>query len=248
MQSRKHVCGWLVLGLALVILGCRDEAIPPDEPESSSQSESAESDSSDLASQLAEADRGENRSPMEDMASEESAEAAPAQPATPPPPRTIPKVVLTKSLDATCLVKVGDSFPDGDLVDLEGQAQTLQVLWGSKLTVVVFWAGDNPYAQQELQDLQRSVAEPYESKGVQAVGINVKDSPETVRAKLDQAKATFPNLRDADGVFFAKVATAKLPRTYLLDAEGKILWFDLEYSTATRRNLLQAIQVALGEG
>ena len=31
------------------------------------------------------------------------------------------------------------------------------------------------------------------------------------------------------------------------DAEGKILWFDLEFSRTTRDSLLQAIQVALGE-
>ena len=31
---------------------------------------------------------------------------------------------------------------------------------------------------------------------------------------------------DADGRVFAKVATEKLPRVYLLDPAGKVLWFD----------------------
>jgi hypothetical protein len=36
-----------------------------------------------------------------------------------------------------------------------------------------------------------------------------------------------------------------LPRTYLLDSSGKILWFDLEYSRSTRRELNQAIRYVL---
>jgi hypothetical protein len=38
-----------------------------------------------------------------------------------------------------------------------------------------------------------------------------------------------------------------LPRVYLLNASGKIIWFDTDYSQASRRNLMQAIQVLLGE-
>ena len=34
---------------------------------------------------------------------------------------------------------------------------------------------------------------------------------------------------------------------YLLDAQGKILWFDVEYSRSTREDLVQGIRVALGE-
>ena len=36
----------------------------------------------------------------------------------------------------------------------------------------------------------------------------------------------FPNLLDADGKAFAQVGSEKLPRTFVLDPSGKILWFD----------------------
>jgi len=32
-----------------------------------------------------------------------------------------------------------------------------------------------------------------------------------------------------------------LPWTFVLDANGKIVWFDLEYSLSTRRELQQAL-------
>ena len=52
-------------------------------------------------------------------------------------------------------------------------------------------------------------------------------------------------LVDADRAYFRQVATEKLPRTYLLDRNGKILWFDLEYSRSMRRELQNAIQYYL---
>ena len=39
----------------------------------------------------------------------------------------------------------------------------------------------------------------------------------------------------------------RLPRVFLVDDRGKILWFDVEYSRTTRQELLQAIQVTLGK-
>ena len=62
------------------------------------------------------------------------------------------------------------------------------------------------------------------------------------QAALEKAGANFPNLLDADGKAFAQVGSERLPRTYLLDPQGKILWFDIEYSLATRRELHQALR------
>ena len=48
-------------------------------------------------------------------------------------------------------------------------------------------------------------------------------------------------------MLFDKIATERLPRSTCSTPEGKILWFDLEYSLATRRSLEKALQVVLGE-
>jgi len=58
---------------------------------------------------------------------------------------------------------------------------------------------------------------------------------------------SMPIFIDPGGALFAQVAHEKLPRIYVLDAEGKVLWFDMEYSEITREEMLQTIQVALGE-
>lgn len=191
------------------------------------------------------------KSPEESSEKPEVAEKV-EKPEPPPPPPTVPEVHLTDALRETCLVSVGDAMPTAELAGLNGDARPLGELFGEKLTVILFWnRGDSLYSQMAatstLEDLQKDVAEPYGEKGVAVVGVNVGDPPEEAKQHVEEAGAAFPNLSDPDGDFFAKVATANLPRVYLLDAEGKIIWFDLEYSQITRRNLLQAIQVELGE-
>jgi hypothetical protein len=58
-------------------------------------------------------------------------------------------------------------------------------------------------------------------------------------------------LLDSKGELFARIAKDPklkwMPRTYLLDAGGRILWFDVEYSRPMRRDLVEAIRVTLGE-
>lgn len=119
-------------------------------------------------------------------------------------------------------------------------------LFGKKATVVVFWKGDRRMTQQQLADLGPDVVEPFGKSGVAVVGVAV-DSAKDAQATFKKAGAAFPNLLDADGKAFAQVGSGRLPRTYLVDPTGKILWFDIEYSLATRRELHQALRAIAGE-
>jgi len=168
----------------------------------------------------------------------------PAAPPQPPPKPIMPQVKLTEALEATCLVKVDDLLPEGTLADLGGRALDVRTKLSPKLTVLCFWKGDDLYA---LEQLEKHVAGPYARKGVGVVGINQKDWPSVVRRKLQAAEVTFPCLLDPRGAYFAKIATEGLPRIYLVDGQGKILWFDTEYSRGSERDLLQAIEYVLAQ-
>jgi peroxiredoxin len=169
----------------------------------------------------------------------------------PPEPAKMPKVFLTDEQRKWCVVLDGDVMPDAELPDLGGKPQPLAAMRGRKLTVVCFWkSGETERGKLEANEILGDLQDLYAAeseKGVQVIGINEGDPPELVHKCVADAKAAFPNLLDPDGAFFKKVATEKLPRVYLLDPRGRILWFDLEYSLTTRRSLKQGIQVALGE-
>ena len=161
--------------------------------------------------------------------------------------KEIPKVDLGKQLEATCLVAVGNPMPEGELPDLDGKAVPLRSLFGAKATVILFWSSENSYAKQALRKLEGDLLEPFGDKGVRAIGINEKEQPDAARKAVEAAGAKFPNLLDADGAYFATVATKQLPRVYLLDASGEIRWFDVEYSGITRDSLREAIEALLVE-
>jgi peroxiredoxin len=177
----------------------------------------------------------------------------PVEPEESSVPHTIPEVQLTDGDRQTCLVTVGDAIPDGELADASGNPQQLAELRGEELTVVLFWTvDDSPFAREKaiaaLADLKNDVVLPYRERGVAAISINVQNTAETARQCLSAAEATYPTLIDSDGTYFSRIATeGRMPRVYLLDADGKTLWFDLEFSPTTRRQLDQAIQTVLDD-
>jgi peroxiredoxin len=159
-------------------------------------------------------------------------------------PAVMPEVVLSAAHSDDCFVRVGDQFPDFRLPDLAARARTLDEVQGDGLTVAVFWAGDRLAAESQLRYLNDHIAR-YADLGVRAVAINVGQMPDQVRAAVDALQINVTVLLDLDGRLFARVGKDHLPRTYLLDREGRILWFDIEFSRHTRENLEQAIHASL---
>ncbi len=153
-----------------------------------------------------------------------------------------PVVVLSAAHRKLCRVMVGDAMPAITLPDVDGTEQEMQKLLGKKLTVVVFWDTKHRYALAEFQHLVSEVVKPFAKQGVAVIAIHVGPIPANYKQLVSQYGKGIVCLTDADRSAFGKVATGKLPRTYLLDASGKILWFDLEYSRTTRFDLNNAIR------
>ena len=158
----------------------------------------------------------------------------------------VPAVQLSTAHAALCRVGVGDEMPAPRLPDLDGKECDPTELIGAKATVVVLWLGNRPMTQTLLADLGPDVVGPYGKKGVAVIGVAIGQDATTTRKQLAAAEATYPVLLDPDGAAFALVGEKMLPRIYVLDAEGRIVWFDVEYSRATRRELRQTLQ-AMGE-
>jgi peroxiredoxin len=156
-------------------------------------------------------------------------------------PATMPTVLLTKQHEALCRVKVGDAMPAIELPKVIGGNTKLATLYGNAATVVVFWKGDRQMVLDALADLGPDVVQKFGSRGVEVVGIAVNESAADARSIVEKAAANYPQLLDADGKAFERVGSQRFPWTLVLNADGKIVWFDLEYSLATRRELQQAL-------
>jgi hypothetical protein len=161
----------------------------------------------------------------------------------PPPPAEVypPSIAMSAAHAATCLVSVGDRMPAIDLNTIDVQIKRLEDLYGERLTVVVFWTSQNPMAREQFTRLTRDIVDPFSKYGVNTVAVNLGDDGLTVGDLCNGEAAKFECMFDLTGNAFAKVATRTLPRTYLLDSSGRILWLDMEYSQTTRRELQNAI-------
>jgi peroxiredoxin len=217
------------------------DAMPPQEPAETAPP---------LASQGSETRSTVERPgpPLSKPAVEKPAPAVPA-PAAAVAPATVyrPVVVLSNEHAQMCRIGVGDKFPELSLPDVNAQPVATDGQRGEKLTVVVFWSLREALGREQFNRLQRETLEPYKSLGVNVIAINVGDETDRVRQAYQEAHAEFPCLLDGDRAAFTTIATGQLPRTYLLNGSGQILWMDLVYSSSTRRELTNAIHFFLGE-
>jgi peroxiredoxin len=188
-----------------------------------------------------------------------TAQAAPPKKAEPPRERTayygsdnapakVPAVMLSMREDALCKLKVGQAMPAISLPAIDGSKGKLADKLGKKATVVVFWKGANRMTMEELADLGPDVLDRYGKDGVEVVGIAVEEKPADAKEALNKVGAKFTNLADEDGKAFALVGKEALPRTFVLDPAGKIVWFDISYTLATRRELHETLRTLAGDG
>lgn len=153
------------------------------------------------------------------------------------PSATVAPVVLSDQHRALCRVEVGQPFPK-----FEG----LKV--GPRATVVAALAGEGWMNRQLADDLPRDVVQAFGKLGVAAVLLDGRDNP---RGPLPEAPGcqtlTCGNTGlDLLGAPAKAPEKSRWPRLYLLDPAGRVVWFDIEYSLSSRRELQSAIEATLG--
>jgi peroxiredoxin len=166
--------------------------------------------------------------------------APPASGPAGPPGQPFPPVLLSERHRQTCLLQVGDQVPFLTLKDVQGTPHALRELWGPRLTVLVFWTLESAASTEQFLRLSTDVWEPWSPSGVAVIAVNVGGAPSQVENLSPQPEHVV-SLLDPAGTAFAQFATDILPRTYLVDAAGTIIWFDLEYSLSTQRELDKAL-------
>ena len=163
------------------------------------------------------------------------------------PPRGMPRIALSEQHANACPIKLGQEFPNPTLTDQAGQPRELNKLRG-KFTLIVVWSASEPAAVEELGDLEAYAYQPYKNVGLNVIAVHTmagrtKQPTEALR----KFQPSFTILHDTKSELWAAVGMESLPRTFLLDGEGRVLWFDIEYSRTTRRQLQQALNAVMQE-
>ena len=244
MERIGTLVGALVVGMGLLASGCgRAERSAP--PEANAQPNLSGPAGGQLGAEAG----------LPEKAAEVPERAGLPGPTFPPaPPPTIPKVLMDETRRSTFRVWVGQTMPDGQLHTLQGESVARRSLWGQKLTVLVFWNSQTLSGLEELQDLAKDMLPAYQEKGLRVVAVNVAEEASSAQKALPTAASGLPVLLDPTGQYFAQIAQPGpkpdiplLPRTYVVDAQGKILWLDIGYGEETLRGIETTVRAVLGQ-
>lgn len=119
------------------------------------------------------------------------------------------------------VLKQGDKPPAFKLLDLDGQAHSLDEYRGKPL-ILNFWGTFCPPCRDEMPALQ-SVYEQWKDKGVQLVGINLSENRLNVDSFINMVGAKFPILLDKDRMTERAYGLKQYPTTFFIDAAGNIV-------------------------
>jgi peroxiredoxin len=122
----------------------------------------------------------------------------------------------------------GTKFPDFEEKDLAGKPLSLANYKG-KVVLVDFWATWCMPCRIELPNVLQTY-EKYHAQGFEIAGVSLDEDQPTLERLIKESKMTWQQFFDGkryENKLARKYGVNKVPTTYLLDREGKIIGRDL---------------------
>lgn len=146
-------------------------------------------------------------------------------------------------LVSTTLIHAGDQAPDFTVEMLDGNSVTLSQLQG-KPVLLIFWATWCPPCREELSHLQEGVIDVY-GDSITVLPISRGEKREVVENFLSKMGYTFAVGLDGDQSIYRKYATNYIPRCFVIDSEGVVVYAGVGYDEAIAKEVNAAISKSL---
>ena len=121
---------------------------------------------------------------------------------------------------------VGDAAPDFRLTKMDGSDISLGDLRGRPV-VLIFWTAWCPVCKEEAPHFN-ALAERYGPRGVQVLGINIKDSMARTESGIEEFGIRYAVARDADASLARRYRVTGTPTVIILDRNGVVHYFGNE--------------------
>ena len=147
-------------------------------------------------------------------------------------------------IEATSIIKNGDIAPDFTVEMLDGRSLKLQDMKG-KVVLVNFWATWCGPCMEEFKVIPEKIVKRFESNDFVFIPISRQETRETVQKKMTQLKESgidFPVGLDPDKSIYSKYATTYIPRNFLIDKNGKVVYTSVGYEEKEFARLIEKIE------
>jgi cytochrome c biogenesis protein CcmG, thiol:disulfide interchange protein DsbE len=142
-------------------------------------------------------------------------------------------------------VAIGDAAPVFTVATLTGDTAHVGGATRQPVTLVNVWATWCGPCKAEFPELQ-TLHNAYAPRGLRLLAVSIDTEPDSVVAASARAMgATFAIGRDPDDMVRGQFATVGIPESWLISAQGKLLWRHAGAITAGDRELRSAIEMAL---
>lgn len=146
-------------------------------------------------------------------------------------------------LVTTTLIHRGDVAPNFSVEMLDGTTVQLTDLRG-KPVLLIFWATWCPPCRSELAHLQEGVIDVY-GDTITVLPISRGEKRDVVESYISRMGYTFAVGLDSDQNIYRMYATNYVPRCFVIDSEGKVLYAGVGYDEEIAKEVDAAIQEAL---
>jgi peroxiredoxin len=157
-------------------------------------------------------------------------------------------LLLATSLHAqevTEVVQFGDRLPEFTIISDDG-AQLPSSEYAGKVLVLTFFATWCPSCQIELAEIEKTLWPRYKDRDDFALLAIGREHSDEELAKYNEKKGfTFPLYPDKNRKIFDTFAAKLIPRTYLVDKAGRIVYITVGFNHNEHEQLLRSIDAAI---
>jgi cytochrome c biogenesis protein CcmG, thiol:disulfide interchange protein DsbE len=137
------------------------------------------------------------------------------------------------------------SLPDVQIKDLKGETVSSKQLGEtSQPTIISFWATWCKPCLQEINAIQENLDDWQKETNVKFIAISVDDSRSKARVPtlINAKKWNFAVYIDENGDLQRALNVLNVPHTFILDAEGKIIYQHTSYASGDEEEYIEIIR------